>query len=126
MKDIFVVEDSKFDRAKIKGILTSLEYSAEYFSEAEKVLEQLENINKNKLPQLMIVDIVLAGKLSGYQLAEKLKRKCDIPIIFLTADSKKKMLNQQLLNGDLFLNKPIDYHELKNNIGSFTNVVKSK
>ncbi|TDP88739.1 PAS domain S-box-containing protein/diguanylate cyclase (GGDEF)-like protein [Halanaerobium saccharolyticum] len=116
MKDIFVVEDSKFDRAKIKEILTSLEYSAEYFSEAEEVLEQLENINKNKLPQLMIVNIVLAGKLSGYQLAEKLKRKCDIPIIFLTADSKKKTLNQQLLNGDLFLNKPIDYHELKNNI----------
>ncbi|MGM0500833.1 MAG: diguanylate cyclase domain-containing protein [Bacillota bacterium] len=117
MEDIFVVEDSKFDRAKIKEILTELEYGAEYFSEAEMVLEILEDQKQKNLPKLLIIDIILAGKLNGYQLAKELKRNYDLPIIFLTAaPDNKKDLSQQLLSGDLFLNKPINQNELKNNI----------
>lgn len=117
LEDIFIVEDSKFDRAKIKEILTEVEYSAEYFSEAEEVLKILEAQKSKKLPKLMIIDIILAGKLNGYQLAAELNTNYDIPIIFLTAASdSKKDLSQQLLSGDLFLNKPIDQNELKNNI----------
>ncbi len=115
--DIFVVEDSRFDRAKIKEVLTELEYSADYFFDAEKVLKIIEDEKQNKLPKLMIIDIILTGKLNGYQLAAELKTNYDIPIIFLTAGSdRNKELSQQLLSGDLFLNKPIDQNELKNNI----------
>ena len=118
MRDVFVVEDSKFDRAKIKEVLDDLEYQTEYFSEAEKVLKILRDKKENDLPELLIVDIVLAGKLSGYQLAEKIKNNCgEIPIIFLTGDSADKdKTAQQLLRGDLYLNKPVNQNELKNNI----------
>lgn len=115
--DIFVVEDSKFDRAKIQEILTELKYEAKYFSKAEKVIECLKNKNIDKLPKLIIVDIILAGQLSGYQLAEKIKKNCEIPIIFLTAAStEREQAVQEILNGDLFLSKPINKNELKYNI----------
>ncbi|MFP4020321.1 MAG: diguanylate cyclase domain-containing protein [Halanaerobium sp.] len=116
MADIYVVEDSKLDQAVIKKVLINLEYKAEYFSKAEAVIEVMNNLEKDNLPKLILIDIVLAGEISGYQLAEKLKKKYDIPIIFLIASDNKKDLTQKLLNGDLFLNKPINSNELKNNI----------
>ena len=117
LADIFVVEDSKFDRVMIKEVLVELEYSAEYFTKAETVMDMVKKIKQDKLPKLIVVDIVLAGEISGYHLAQELKKNYDIPIIFLTAASdNNNQVNQQLLSGDLFLNKPIDQNELKNNI----------
>lgn len=117
LEDIFVVEDSRFDRAKIKDVLTEFEYSTQYFSEAEEVLKIVEDKKQDKLPKLLIIDIILAGNLNGYQLASELKKDYNIPIIFLTASSdNKKEFSQQLINGDLFLKKPINQNELKNNI----------
>lgn len=114
---IFVVEDSRFDRAKIEETLIEMDYSAEYFSEGEEVLEILKNKKYEKMPNLLIIDIILDGDLNGYQLAQKLKERYDIPIIFLTADSNnRKEISKQLLSGDLFLSKPINQNELKNNI----------
>src|SRR6056297_1187282 len=99
LADIFVVEDSKFDKTIIKKVLNDLGYKA------ESVIEVMNNQEKEFFPELILIDIVLAGQMSGYQLAEKLKKKYDIPIIFLTASDNKIDLTQQLLNGDLFLNK---------------------
>jgi PAS domain S-box-containing protein len=114
---IFVVEDSRFDRAKIEETLIEMDYSAEYFSEGEEVLEILKNKKYEKMPNLLIIDIILDGDLNGYQLAQKLKERYDIPIIFLTADSNnRKEISKQILSGDLFLSKPINQNELKNNI----------
>lgn len=116
LKKIFVVEDSKFDRVKIKEIIDELKYKTDYFASAEAVMKKIKSSKESDLPDLMIIDIILAGKIDGYQLAQQIKEIYNLPIIFLTGKTETKKNNQQLLLGDLFLNKPINTNELKNNI----------
>ncbi|MBM7555410.1 diguanylate cyclase [Halanaerobacter jeridensis] len=117
MSEIFVVEDAKLDKAIIKDVLNEMGYKVKCFFKAETVINFMKKIDSASLPKLIIIDIILAGQISGYQLAQKIKSNYNIPVIFLTGASDDKVQdNKQLLNGDLFLNKPIDQSELKNNV----------
>ncbi|MGM0547875.1 MAG: diguanylate cyclase [Bacillota bacterium] len=113
MKKIFVVEDSKLDKNKIKAVLSELNYELRYFNRAKKVLQVLKNSSQSEFPDLILIDLILAGQISGYQLGVEIKNNYQLPIIFLTGLAK---IDQASTNSDLFLTRPIKKKDLKENI----------
>lgn len=116
---ILIVEDLKFDSSIIKEIITELNYTISgCFEKAEDSWDYLNSSLKKELPDLLIIDLVLKGKMTGQQLAKKIKEKYNLPIIFLTAKTEEFNFAQSDLHKycDIYLTKPIKKSELKNNI----------
>lgn len=88
MKNIFVVEDGQSERKMIEGILTHAGFRVDVASNADEAWDWLQ---KNSLPDLIVLDIVMPGK-SGLELCrmiqedEKMK---DIPVIFCSSKSEE-------------------------------------
>ncbi|MGB6168284.1 MAG: response regulator transcription factor [Geitlerinemataceae cyanobacterium] len=86
MKNIFVVEDGQTEQTMIKALLNHAGFRVDVASDAEEAWDWLQ---KNFLPDLIILDIVMPGK-SGLELCrmiqedEKMK---DTPVIFCSSKS---------------------------------------
>jgi len=111
MKEIIIIEDTKLHQQKIKDAVLDLGYKvADIFAYGEKAVDYI--LKENNTPNLIIIDIVLAGKMDGYQAAKCIGSETDIPLIFLTAKNDKI----KDFEAYVYLNKPFTKQELKNNI----------
>jgi len=111
LKKIMIIEDSKLHQEKIKDIISDLDYEVSgVFDQGKKAIDYI--LKENYHPDLIITDIILEGKMDGYQTAKKIRAETNIPFIFLT--SKKEEVEE--LEASVYLNKPINKIELKNNI----------
>ena len=85
---IGVVEDELIIADSICSTLRQLGYDttepATSYTEALSMIE-------NEKPDLMLLDINLAGSKDGIQLAAEIKARYDLPFIFLTANTKKML-----------------------------------
>ncbi|GAB5538123.1 MAG: hypothetical protein Salg2KO_02260 [Salibacteraceae bacterium] len=80
--NILVVEDESIVAKDIQVCLKKLGYSViGICSSGEEAIEKAEETQ----PDLVMMDIMLKGELSGIQAAAAIREKRDIPIIFLTA-----------------------------------------
>lgn len=88
---ILVVEDDGIIADRLKTILAKLEYDVvgAVASGEEAVLKASENS-----PDLVLMDIYLAGDMNGIEAAEKIREKFDIPVVYLTAYSTDDLLKQ--------------------------------
>jgi len=88
---IIVVEDDRIISIEIKDMLENFGYNVisvvSYGEDA--VTEALE-----KKPDLMLMDIRLAGKMDGIEAAEQINLKLSIPIIYLTSYSDQVTLKR--------------------------------
>ena len=105
---ILIVEDELLVAENIKELLLSAGYAiAGICSSGEEVLEHFLELN----PDLILMDIRLAGPIDGirtaYIIQEKLKA---IPILFLTAYGEELIPELEDLKSNLFdlLTKPYD------------------
>ena len=65
-----------------------------------------------KCPDLVLMDINLAGKLNGVEAAAQIQAQLDIPVIYLTGYSEDVLLQKSLTTRPYtYLNKPV--HERK-------------
>lgn len=73
-------------------------------------------------PDLVLMDIMLKGGLSGIEVIEKVRENNNVPVIFITAQSDKSIYKriQAIGNADLAI-KPVSYHELESKIHQFLN-----
>ncbi len=111
LKEIIIIEDSKLYQQKIKDAVLDLGYKVTgVFAYGEKALDYI--LKENNHPDLLIIDIILEGKMNGYKLAKKISSESNIPFIFLSgrADVIKDF------EASVYLNKPFNKQELKNNI----------
>ncbi|MCF6240461.1 MAG: response regulator [Bacteroidales bacterium] len=129
MKKILVVEDTLSVREEICDILRIEDYEVFEASDGYQALA----IVKNKMPDLIITDILMP-RLNGFKLIKelkRLKRARNIPIILLTAKAEKSDLQHGLeLGVKDYLVKPLSILDLikavrnkflnKNNISSKT------
>lgn len=107
---ILIVEDEELIAEDMANKLTKFGY---------EVTDCVDNCNdallsaKNNLPDLIFLDIMIAGELDGIETAVKLKEIDDFPIIFLTNLSDDKTLQRaEVTNPAAYLLKPFSAEQL--------------
>jgi PAS domain S-box-containing protein len=88
---VFVVEDEALIAMELEDRLTGLGYVvAGTASRGEKALELIPA----SAPDVVLMDIRLAGALSGIETAQRLRPLTHVPVIFLSAYSDEALLRQ--------------------------------
>jgi two-component system, OmpR family, response regulator len=77
----------------VTNYLLSLGYDAVSFDDTETAFDY---VRKHGLPDLAILDLHLWTSLFGFETAERLKSRGDVPIIFHSADSDTNLIIQAL------------------------------
>ena len=107
---ILVVEDEKVTAMDIHESLQSLGYTVlAVASSGEEAIQKAAETH----PDLVLMDIKLVGCMNGVQAAHHLRTRFNIPVIYQTAFSDDKMLQQAKLTEPYgYLIKPFDEREL--------------
>ncbi|REE28472.1 MULTISPECIES: histidine kinase dimerization/phosphoacceptor domain -containing protein [Methanothermobacter] len=88
---VVIVEDEELVAQDIRYILEDAGYEvAAIFHSAEDLLESLEKLE----PDSIIMDIMLEGELDGIDAARIIKKKMDIPVLYLTAYSSDEIVKR--------------------------------
>nr|OCA00304.1 Histidine kinase response regulator hybrid protein [Leptospira interrogans serovar Copenhageni/Icterohaemorrhagiae] len=112
---ILIVDDEWLIAFNLQLSLQKLGYKiAGTARTADEALEMAERTN----PDLILMDIRIEGELDGIQAAEKIQKKMDIPVIFMTAFADEETFNRAVDKASLFgyISKPFQPTSLKNSI----------
>ncbi len=109
-KRILVVEDERLIAEDIKRTLGYLNYDVlDTVSSGEEAVEKSQALK----PDLILMDIMLEGKMTGIQAAEKIHILSQTPIIFLTAYSQDKTIQEAIVAEPYgYILKPFEEREL--------------
>jgi len=110
-KTILVVEDEAVTAADIEDILEELGHKV-----AGPVMsgEDAIKLAREAKPDLVLMDISLAGAMNGVEAAARIWDEIKVPVVFLTAYSDEKTLEQaKILNPYGYLLKPFDEADLR-------------
>lgn len=88
---IFVVEDESIVAKDIQNSLIKLGY--EVVGTANNGTEAIEKITESK-PDLVLMDIMIKGDMTGIEVSERLKDKINVPVVFLTAYADQDTLSK--------------------------------
>ncbi|WP_242053599.1 response regulator [Nostoc sp. FACHB-888] len=108
---ILVVDDTTTNLEIVFDILTKVGFEVTTETSGERAIKQVER----RLPDLILLDVMMPG-IDGFETCKRLKQNsatCDIPVIFMTAnsdtDSKVKGLNIGAVD---YITKPFHEEEL--------------
>ena len=89
--NIMVVEDESIVAKDIQVCLRKLGYNVVgTFPSGEQAVEEAKTLE----PDLVMMDIMLKGQMSGIEAAEAIRKEQDIPIIFLTAYTDRNTVDK--------------------------------
>ena len=88
---IFIVEDESIVAKDIQNSLVKLGY--EVIGIANNGKEAIEKIIET-MPDLILMDIMIKGDLTGIDVSDRIKEKTKIPVIFLTAYADEGTLSK--------------------------------
>ena len=113
---VLLVEDEAFTAMSLQLELNRAGYDVYKITatgeEAIVIVEQ-------EPPDIILMDIRLAGRIDGVEAARKIKTFNDIPVIFMTGYTDEKIMEQAMeLNPAAYFIKPIRVYELRNAIDS--------
>lgn len=111
---ILIFEDEVIAALDIKISLEKLGFEVLSIVDTGKnavyIIEELK-------PDLILMDIVLKGEIDGIETTELIKKRFDIPVVYLTAYSDKETFERAKLTEPYgFIVKPAGIYELKCNI----------
>ncbi len=111
---ILIVEDELIVAKDLRLTLINLGYDViAIASTGERAIE----IAESKLPDIILMDIMLAGKIDGITTAEQIHMRQDIPVIYITAYSDETLLQrvkQSMSFG--YIIKPFNERDIYSNI----------
>lgn len=111
---IYIVEDEPLIAATIQTVLEKDGY--EVVGSADNAKEAAFDI-ENLQPDIFLVDITLEGKMDGVELVEYIKRKFDIPFIYITSLADDLTLERvKHTNPAGYIVKPFNERALKTSI----------
>jgi len=111
---ILIVEDEAIVAADLAGKLGQLGY--EVAGIAERGVEAVELALRLK-PDVVLMDIRLKGAMDGIEAAEAIRRKIDLPLIYLTAHSDSATLERAKFSQPFgYILKPFEERELSTTI----------
>ncbi len=107
---VFIVEDEALIAMEVQDRLSALGYLVcGLASRGEQALEAITA----RTPDVVLMDVRLAGTLTGIETAERLRDRLDVPVIFLSAYSDSELLRRA---GEVlpfgYLVKPFEEREL--------------
>lgn len=107
---IFIVEDEALIAMEIKDRLTHLGYAVcGIAARGETALGAIAEAN----PDLVLMDVNLAGAMNGVETAHHLREQGDVPVVYLTAYADDTLLGQAADTGPFgYLVKPFEEREL--------------
>jgi len=107
---IGIVEDETIVASYIKSVLEELNYIVpEPCKNYEEAIAMLET----EKPDLVILDIQLAGDKDGVMVAEYIREHIDIPFVFHTANSDEATVDRvKKVRANAFLTKPFQKKDL--------------
>ncbi|MDP1768915.1 MAG: response regulator [Nitrospirota bacterium] len=107
---IYIVEDEALIAMEISDRLTQLGY--DICGRAARGEQALEEIPRTH-PDIVLMDIRLAGELTGTETAARLRKRLDVPVVFLTAFSDDSLLKEAIDTEPFgYLVKPFEEREL--------------
>ena len=111
---VLIVEDDPIIASDISYHLTDFGYSPfPVVRSAEDALLLLNNV----VPDFILIDVSLEGKMDGIQLAEKINQTHNLPIIFLTAHHDRNTMDRiKATRPSAYLVKPLQIHNLQTSI----------
>ncbi|MEX0685051.1 MAG: PAS domain S-box protein [Balneolales bacterium] len=111
---ILIVEDEFILAQDIKNRLTALHYEVVGLCSNGK--DAIQN-SQEKKPDLVLMDIRLEGDMDGIVTAEKIQKKMDIPVVFLSAYADKETVKRARMSEPMgYLIKPVEEKELETTI----------
>lgn len=111
---IIIVEDNFLIATETNKRLLNAGYEVlGIFESGEDLISQIDKLE----PDLILMDIMLKGKLSGIDTTRQILKTHDLPIIYLTAYTDKETLNRARETGPFaYLVKPVSKEDLLVNI----------
>ncbi len=111
---ILIIEDDMIIQLFISKVLKSAGF--EISGEGRSCKQALELVAQNK-PDLILMDIGIAGDKDGIETAELINKEYDIPIMFMTGNSDSTTTERAKATNPIdILLKPIDEGRLKNKL----------
>lgn len=111
---ILVVEDESIVARDIQNMLLGLGYEVVGVTSTSN--EAIEKAKENK-PDLVLMDIMLQGEMTGVQAADYIYTKFNIPIVYLTAYADENTLQKAKKTEPFgYLLKPFEERELQTTI----------
>ena len=109
MKKILIIEDEEAIAMIEQDYLELSDFETEVVGDGASALQKLSDNSYD----LILLDLMLPGGMSGYDVCKKIRGQVDIPIIMVTAktESLDKVLGLEL-GADDYLTKPFDPAEL--------------
>lgn len=116
-KKVMIVEDDFIIRMFIEKVVRSL--GAEIVAKASESTEAVE-LCKKHLPDLVLMDIGIRGKIDGVDTTLQIKKECQTEVIYLTGNSDEKTLERAKATEPYgFIFKPIDEVKLVKELKDF-------
>jgi len=108
---VLIVEDERIVAKDLQQTLNGLGYNAYAIaSSAEEAISRAAE----RCPDIVLMDIRIEGALDGIDTAELLKRRFDVPVVFLTAHSDEATLDRaKRVDPHGYLIKPMRTAELR-------------
>ena len=111
---ILIVENEPIIALGLQAMVEELDFQTiGPFGSGREVIEAV----KHELPDLVLMDISLAGKMDGIEAAEIIRASQDIPVVFVTALKDSKLVTRANESGAFgYVTKPFDRESLSNAI----------
>jgi CheY-like chemotaxis protein len=109
--EVLIVEDEAIISLDLKFKLKSMG-----FTEVRSAVsgEEALTMIREKAPDVILMDIILAGEMDGVETTELLNKESDIPVIYLTASSDTATLKRTLETGPAgYVHKPYNETNLR-------------
>jgi two-component system, response regulator PdtaR len=110
-RKILIVEDEGILRVGTTLQLMSLGFEVVgHFQTGEEAVDNVVDLN----PDLILMDIQLAGKMNGIETVREIQKKIDVPVVYLSAYSSHELIEEaETTKPFRYLVKPLDEMELK-------------
>lgn len=108
---ILIVEDELIIAEDIRAQLEDLGYEV-ITHIPRNYQESLDTFNR-ELPDLILLDIIIAGERDGIDLAERIREISDVPVIFLTSHADQATVERaKNTHPDAYIVKPFEKKDL--------------
>ncbi len=108
---ILIVEDEGVLALALESMVNEFGYAA---LDPVASGEEAVTVAKNEQPDLVLMDIQLAGEMDGITAAGNIHSFSNIPVIYMTGHSDEGMLERAVLTSPYgYLIKPVSMYDLK-------------